>query len=268
MYKYVKECVSYCLNKNVGKCVLKLMVARMMKCCFWLYIASVIYLFTINTSLTDKFDIYVKSIVCTAVTFIGLFLFYLSKWYNISWKYYTVSKMQRCEKIYPTVKFITKIITVQFSVTILKTLIVILTLLPSTGLSVIIFFMLQNGVSKMIALICMIGLFSALITGIFTSAIICNRYYLAEYCAITNYNGGVVDSIKSSIYLMDFKCIKLFKYRIHNSYLKIFGSIIPRFKVIAVAREIFYITDKTTEYARKAHTPKKAVVFYFKDITA
>ncbi len=272
MYKFVKTSVSYCLRKFIDRCALRLFFARMVKFVLLLYILSVYNLFIYDTSFVSNLEVfnnkYISVLLFSVIVVAGLAIFLFSKWLDISWKHYTVSKIQNCRAISATLKFIIKTIIVQSLVFVSKILITFSYLTPAAVLGLTVFITSLNGISKMITVVCSCGFVLTFITGGITGMILCNRLSLAEYCLYTQSDIRIVDALKQSIYLMDSKCYKLFKYKIYNILLKITGLFIHRNRVIAYAREHFFITDRTTEYARKMHTPRKTVVFYCKDITA
>lgn len=75
------------------------------------------------------------------------------------------------------------------------------------------------------------------------------------------------DILNYSTYLMNDKCVDIFKLKIRNLPLKITGFIIPHLCVISNSREFFFAADKTIEYAHKGHT-QKSIVFYCGKATA
>ncbi|MBQ8210421.1 MAG: hypothetical protein IJZ35_07570 [Clostridia bacterium] len=197
---------------------------------------------------------------------VGFVLFAAVQWYSFSAKRILWAQMQNTEKIKTSVALVLKLIAVRFSVIAVKTVTFILSLLPSAFLFTVLYANLKNGMSDAVALVFLVGSVMLFIAGLSFALIVNQRYYLAEYCLFSG--GSVKDVLLHSIYLMDFKCRKLLKCKLKHLPFKIFGIFVPQLSVIADAREFLLVTDKTIEYARKAHTQQKTVVFYCNKTTA
>lgn len=267
MQKNINETVAFCLRGKIVKSSLLLIFSRIMKLITFLYVLSVTHLLFFDTTLITKLSLfennYIAAIICFSLTVIGCTLLFCSVYINFLCKHYIISQLQPCENLHMSFGFICRLIGVKIAVFISKFIIMFVSLLPSATLAFIIYTELENGISKSAISVCVIACAVLLFAGLAVGLILCQRYYFAQYCTFLMPDESIFDAIRYSVYLMDYKCVKLLKLKINNIIYKTAGLIIPYFRVISDAREFFIITDKTVEYARKAHTQQKAVVFYF-----
>ena len=269
MYKYINECVAYCLKGKIVKYSLTLIIYRFISIIKLLYLISVLYLILFDTSL--HIVLFKNTLVATLIYIflitIGVSLHYISLWFGYLLKRNIISQFQPLNNISFSFKFLSKLFFIRIYVFVAKTVEMLFFLIPFVFVSVVFLRLLKNGISKSLILPFLFSCILLFIVGLITGLLSGQKYCFAEYFVSISSKANIFKIVNNSKFIMDNKCKKLFKLKTKNLLYSIFGIFLPHLYIIKKSREYFFITDKTIEYARKLHT-QKSVVFYCKDIIA
>ncbi len=239
---------------------------------FVFYCFSVIYLFVWNTSFFKSLGIYKNNYIlgaaCASAVIIGaaLFLFFIwVKFISLSW--FAAVQDENFSPVKMNFSRILKITGMYFNVFFRKALNYVLFLIPVFLYSAGIYLLNDNEMPEKVFYILASGEWIIFFISAAAAYIYNLRYSLinSRLYYETDKRGDLL--IKSSIYMMNGKLVKLFLMKISLLPLKILSLLIVPgifFLPFCKAAEEIYISDRKKPYLpkRKAHT-EKTMVFYF-----
>lgn len=239
---------------------------------FVFYCFSVIYLFVWNTSFFKSLGIYKNNYIlgaaCASAVIIGaaLFLFFIwVKFISLSW--FAAVQDENFSPVKMNFSRILKITGMYFNVFFRKALNYVLFLIPFFLYSAGIYLLNDNEMPEKVFYILASGEWIIFFISAAAAYIYNLRYSLinSRLYYETDKRGDLL--IKSSIYMMNGKLVKLFLMKISLLPLKILSLLIVPgifFLPFCKAAEEIYISDRKKPYLpkRKAHT-EKTMVFYF-----
>ena len=239
---------------------------------FVFYCFSVIYLFVCNTSFFKSLGIYKNNYIlgaaCASAVIIGaaLFLFFIwVKFISLSW--FAAVQDENFSPVKMNFSRILKITGMYFNVFFRKALNYVLFLIPLFLYSAGIYLLNDNEMPEKVFYILASGEWIIFFISAAAAYIYNLRYSLinSRLYYETDKRGDLL--IKSSIYMMNGKLVKLFLMKISLLPLKILSLLIVPgifFLPFCKAAEEIYISDRKKPYLpkRKAHT-EKTRVFYF-----
>lgn len=239
---------------------------------FVFYCFSVIYLFVWNTSFFKSLGIYKNNYIlgaaCASAVIIGaaLFLFFIwVKFISLSW--FAAVQDENFSPVKMNFSRILKITGMYFNVFFRKALNYVLFLIPLFLYSAGIYLLNDNEMPEKVFYILASGEWIIFFISAAAAYIYNLRYSLinSRLYYETDKRGDLL--IKSSIYMMNGKLVKLFLMKISLLPLKILSLLIVPgifFLPFCKAAEEIYISDRKKPYLpkRKAHT-EKTMVFYF-----
>lgn len=239
---------------------------------FVFYCFSVIYMFVWNTSFFKSLGIYKNNYIlgaaCASAVIIGaaLFLFFIwVKFISLSW--FAAVQDENFSPVKMNFSRILKITGMYFNVFFRKALNYVLFLIPLFLYSAGIYLLNDNEMPEKVFYILASGEWIIFFISAAAAYIYNLRYSLinSRLYYETDKRGDLL--IKSSIYMMNGKLVKLFLMKISLLPLKILSLLIVPgifFLPFCKAAEEIYISDRKKPYLpkRKAHT-EKTMVFYF-----
>ena len=200
MYKYINECVSYCLKGNIKKCTLNLIGLRLLRLTEIIYFISVLYLFVYDTSfvttISQNTNEYITKLVCVFAVIVGFVFHFFTMNADYSHKKNILSQFQSCEDKVTKLKFLIKLSILRFIIFTSRIMLILLLMLPSTVFLCVFLKFVQIGINVYIFIVCIIGCLITFVVGCLTSLQLCQQYNLAEYYAITSYNSSIFECIK------------------------------------------------------------------------
>lgn len=237
---------------------------------FIFYCFSVIYMFVWNTSFFKSLGIYKNNYIlgaaCASAVIIGaaLFLFFIwVKFISLSW--FAAVQDENFSPVKMNFSRILKITGMYFNVFFRKALNYVLFLIPLFLYSAGIYLLNDNEMPEKVFYILASGEWIIFFISAAAAYIYNLRYSLinSRLYYETDKRGDLL--IKSSIYMMNGKLVKLFLMKISLLPLKILSLLIVPgifFLPFCKAAEEIYISDRKKPYLPKAHT-EKTMVFYF-----
>lgn len=266
MNTYKKIQIDSFLRRQQGKLTISLVLSRIFRCIFLLYVAFSIYLLVVDTTFITEIKLYendyISLFVCGFAVIVGFVLLLLTFKMKINYIIRLLSVVDNYKTQNINVNSLFKYIFLKFSVKILKIFHIAVFIGPSLFVSVVAYDFLKNGVvvsiiSVLIA--CDVLLF---LSGLFNSFCIIQKYSMCDFCFVENQQESVVSIINSSSYLMDGRCEKTAKHKIRRFVFILFGFFVPVFSVREDLRLLIIMTDKIIPYVNAYTHTEKSVVFY------